>query len=261
MTPTRYKNDLHLLEQISRADIAATEKTRTVVTTHAFKLLLNPTSDFFGSNWATPQEANPSPLEIEEMRQAFVAHQRKPRLEFIEECWPQVAKALERAGFEAEGTPQEIMVVSTETFVPYVSEAVTVQFLEADDSDELLHTYLWTQTRAFGYGGTEPTPQEISSWRAQICGGRHAALAFLDTRAVGVGTVLGSDLCELQGVATLPEARRHGVAASLSSVLVARALQKGLGMVWLSVEDDFARGCYHKIGFYSLGSRLNYSLS
>lgn len=76
---------------------------------------------------------------------------------------------------------------------------------------------------------------------------------------MGVGTTLGSGLSELQGVTTLPDARRRGVAATLSSALVANVFAQGSEAVWLSAEDAAARACYAKIGFRTIGSRLNYS--
>jgi predicted GNAT family acetyltransferase len=72
----------------------------------------------------------------------------------------------------------------------------------------------------------------------------------------------------LQGVTTLPEARRRGVAATLSSALVedhlARAEQAVLARaeqaVWLSVQDAGARACYAGIGFAVIGGRCNDTL-
>jgi ribosomal protein S18 acetylase RimI-like enzyme len=252
--------DLEWLERISAADVTATAATRTVVDTGAFKLLLNPMDDFPGVNWATPLVPNPSASEITAMREAFQAHQRTPRLEFIGECWPDVAVELERAGFRSEGAPQDIMIVTPDAFRPFTASHVTVQFLEPNDPDALFYAYLETQTRGFGYSSDDPTLERVSSWRDQIRASRRAALASLESRAVGVGTTLGIDLAEVQGVTTLPDARRRGVAASLSSALVADVLKRGGEAVWLSVEEDAARACYAKIGFQTIGSRLNYSV-
>ncbi len=84
---------------------------------------------------------------------------------------------------------------------------------------------------------------------------------MLKSQAAGVGTTLGADLIELQGVTTRAEFRRRGVAASLSSALVAAHFAHGGRAVWLSAEEDAARDCYTKIGFRTVGSRLNYSLA
>jgi ribosomal protein S18 acetylase RimI-like enzyme len=256
-----FMTDLQWLERISSADVTATAETRIVVDTGAFKLLLDPSNDFLGVNWATPLKPNLTDLEITTMREAFHAHQRTPRLEFIGECWPGVAVSLERAGFQSEGDPQDIMIVTPDVFRPFSANNVTVRFLEPSDSDALFYAYLETQTRGFGYSTDVPTPEQVLRWRDQVAGGRRAALASLESQAAGVGTTLGTDLAEVQGVTTLPDARRYGVAASLSSALVYDVFKRGGDAVWLSVEDDGARACYAKIGFYKIGSRLNYSSS
>lgn len=252
--------NLEWLEHISAADVTATAATRTVVDTLAFKLLLDPDNDFPGVNWASPLKPNPLDLEIASMREAFRAHGRTPRLEFIGECWPDMAGLLERAGFQSEGAAQEIMIVTPDAFRPSSADGVRVQFLGSSDPDALFGAYLETQTRGFGHGSDAPTPEQIAGLREQIRAGRKAALGFLDGRAVGAGTTLGADLCELQGVTTLPDARRRRVAASLSSALVADVFARHGNAVWLSVEEDAARACYAKIGFRNIGSRLNYSV-
>jgi len=253
--------DSSWLERISAADVQATESTRKVVDTGAFKLLLDPTDDFAGVNWATPQRANPTALELEHLIQAFRDHGRGPRLEFIAGCWPGLAGVLERAGFVSEGDAQDILLLTPDRFRPYAVPEVRVHTLEDADSDALFYSYLETQGRGFGYSSDPPTSEHLSSWKAQVRGGRRAALAFLDARAVGVGTLLGSELAELQGVTTVPEARRRGVAATLSSHLIQNALEQGTQAVWLSVENPVARACYLKLGFRALGSRLNYRLA
>jgi ribosomal protein S18 acetylase RimI-like enzyme len=249
------------LERISAADVLATAATRTVVDTSAFKLLLDPVNDFAGMNWATPLKPAPSKSEMSELCEAFQAHNRTPRLEFIAETWQGLVATLEGAGFCSEGEPQDIMLVTRDTFKPFAAAGVNVQFLEADDSETLFQTYLETQTQGFGYSTDPPTGDQITAWHNQIRAGRRAALAFLEARAAGVGTMLGTELAELQGVTTIPEARRLGVAGSISSALVVEAFEAGVQAVWLSVEEDGARACYAKLGFQVIGARLNYSLN
>jgi ribosomal protein S18 acetylase RimI-like enzyme len=248
------------LERISAADVLATAATRTVVETSAFKLLLDPINDFAGMNWATPLKPDPSKSEIAELCEAFQAHGRIPRLEFIAECWQGLATVLEGAGFCSEGEPQDIMLVTRERFQPFKAEGVKVQFLTPSDPETLFQTYLETQTQGFGYSTDPPTNDQITAWHNQIRQGRCAAMGFFEARAAGVGTTLGTELAELQGVTTIPDARRRGVAASISSALVAAVFESGAQAVWLSVEEESARACYAKLGFQVIGARLNYNL-
>ena len=259
--------DLEWLQQISEADAAATAQTRNVVETPMFRLLLDPHDVFGGVNWATPLKSGagqdrPGRNEIAVMVRAFEAHNRTPRLEFLAECWPGLAAALEDAGFSPEGDPQEIMIVTPGEFRAASADGVSMRFLRPGDSDETYAVYLQIQTAGFGYGGSEaPGSVRISGWREQIQRGRQAALGLLAGLPVGVGTTLGSGLSEIQGVTTLPDARRRGVAATLSSALVANVFSQGSKAVWLSAEDTAARACYAKIGLRIIGSRLNYSVS
>jgi ribosomal protein S18 acetylase RimI-like enzyme len=248
------------LERISSTDVLATAATRTVVNTSAFKLLLDPINDFAGMNWATPLKPDPTEAEITELCEAFQVHKRTPRLEFIAQCWQGLATRLEQAGFHSEGEPQDIMLVTRETFQAFKTEGVRVQFLEPNDPETLFQTYLETQTQGFGYSTDPPTNNQITDWHNQIRQGRRAALGFFDSRAAGVGTMLGTELAELQGVTTIPDARRRGMAGSVSSALVAESFAAGAEAVWLSVEDQGARACYAKLGFLVIGSKLNYSL-
>jgi ribosomal protein S18 acetylase RimI-like enzyme len=252
--------DLDWLTRISAADVAATARTRRVVDTPAFRLLLDPQDDFGGINWATPLKADPDEADIQAMRTAFLAHQRTPRLEFLAECWPGLPARLERAGLRSEGESQEIMLVTPDGFRAVSSSEVSVQVLSSDDPETTITAYLQTQTAGFGYGGSDaPTAEQITGCREQLRAGRRAVLAVLAGRPVGVGTTLGSELAELQGVTTLPDARRRGVAATVSSALVAQIFAQGGEAVWLSVEDAAARACYAKLGFRTIGARLNYS--
>jgi ribosomal protein S18 acetylase RimI-like enzyme len=253
-------NNLDWLERISTADVLATAATRTVVDTSAFKLLLDPVNDFAGMNWAAPLKPDPSEAEIAALCEAFQAYGRTPRLEFIAEIWQGLAAMLKNAGFRVEGEAQDIMLVTRETFQAFKAEGVRVQFLEPNDTEALFQTYLETQTQGFGYSTDPPSGDQIADWQKQIRAGRRAALGFLEARAAGVGTMLGTELAELQGVTTVPDARRRGVAGSVSSALVNEGFDTGVQAVWLSVEDEGARACYAKLGFQAIGARLNYSL-
>ena len=127
---------------------------------------------------------------------------------------------------------------------------------------------LTIQARGFGVGIDHgPSEDEIASTRASMKHGRRSALATLSGQPAGAGVTLEiHGIAELAGVATLPESRRHGVAASVSSALceahfksIGEAhFQAGGGAVWLSAGDDAAQACYEKIGFRLIGGRANY---
>jgi ribosomal protein S18 acetylase RimI-like enzyme len=80
------------------------------------------------------------------------------------------------------------------------------------------------------------------------------ALAVLDGRPVGTASALRSDgragpAVYLAGVAVLPEARRRGVGAAMSSWLVGRAMASGAKLAHLHPDDDAAARIYARLGF------------
>jgi GNAT superfamily N-acetyltransferase len=102
--------------------------------------------------------------------------------------------------------------------------------------------------------GSEPAAERpwiephLSADRATV------ALAVLDGRPVGTACALRSDgragpAAYVAGVAVLPEARRRGVGAAMSSWLVERALAAGAQLAHLQPDDDDAARVYARLGF------------
>lgn len=74
----------------------------------------------------------------------------------------------------------------------------------------------------------------------------------------GVGTFCTGN-SELAGVGTLPAFHRRGIAAAVSSALLAEHFAGG-GRAWLSAAGEVARALHAKIGFQDAGVQLNYTL-
>jgi GNAT superfamily N-acetyltransferase len=80
------------------------------------------------------------------------------------------------------------------------------------------------------------------------------ALATLDGEPAGTGYTISTDgragpALYLAGVAVLPAARRRGVAAALSSWLLARGLADGATLLHLHADTDAAARVYARLGF------------
>ncbi|HEY3061266.1 MAG TPA: GNAT family N-acetyltransferase [Chloroflexota bacterium] len=58
---------------------------------------------------------------------------------------------------------------------------------------------------------------------------------------------------EIVGVGTLPAFRRRGIAAALTTLLIADALQR-VQTVFLSANDDAVARIYHRLGFHNLAT-------
>ena len=110
--------------------------------------------------------------------------------------------------------------------------------------------------QAFGVEPAEPTAADVAEQRDFLARGQQRlAAAFADGRMVAGGVLQAS--AELGGVATLPEFRRRGAAAAVSSHLAASHFAAGGDVVWLSAGDAAAHGVYAKIGFIDAGAVLH----
>jgi ribosomal protein S18 acetylase RimI-like enzyme len=254
---------LELLRSLEDSNNAAVALGRNVINVGCFRLLLDPEDGFPNFNYAVPLEGANDPhiaqSNLEPLFAAFKAADRMPRFEFTAELWPNLAALLEAAGFAHEST-DPVMLVDPASFKPFIAPNVQVRFLEPSDPDSDIATMMTIQARGFGSGDDYvASPDEIASRRASMKHGRRNALATLSDQPGGAGMTLEIDgIAELAGVATLPELRRHGVAASVSSALCQAHFQAGGSAVWLSAGDDIAQACYEKIGFRLIGGRINY---
>jgi ribosomal protein S18 acetylase RimI-like enzyme len=83
------------------------------------------------------------------------------------------------------------------------------------------------------------------------------ALGTLDREPAGTAYVLRSDgaagaSAYLAGVAVLPEARRRGIGAAVSSWLLERAFARGAELAHLNPDTDAAARIYGRLGFTEL---------
>ena len=79
--------------------------------------------------------------------------------------------------------------------------------------------------------------------------------AFDATGPIAIGTHQPvGDTTEIVGVATLPSARRRGIAAAVTGALVADALARGISTVFLSAGSDDVARVYERVGFRRIGA-------
>ena len=136
------------------------------------------------------------------------------------------------------------LMVLTGAMPADVPEGVSVRMIEADDP--ALPAAVVAQDRGFGGDGTG-TEDRVAFLRKRMAAGvTRTAIASLgdDVVAMGQHQPVG-DVTEIVGVATVPEARRRGIAGALTAALVADA---SVGTVFLSAGEDAAR-VYARLGF------------
>lgn len=254
--------DLALLRRLAENVMDTAAAGREVVDLRPFRAFLSPESDLVYLNYAVPV----APCEdwsaaLAELRAAFEARGRVLRFEYFDALWPTLRPALEQARLTLELAAPVMALVPGE-LVPRGSPEVEVRVLAAEDPDAdfALHAHLG----AAGFQMPLPAPPEVSvpRDRARVAeGGLLAAIAWRRGEPAGAGSLLiGGEVGELAGVATVPAHRGRGVAAVLCSGLIAAGFARGLELAWLSAGDDPARALYHTLGFRHLGEQLNYGL-
>jgi GNAT superfamily N-acetyltransferase len=104
---------------------------------------------------------------------------------------------------------------------------------------------------------TDRDPDLVAAAAKSIRSGRTAE-AVASTLAEGIvargGTQRGAGAVEVVGVATLPSARRRGLAAAVSSLLARNALDRGAELVYLGAASEDVARVYARIGFERVGT-------
>jgi hypothetical protein len=194
---------------------------------------------------------------IEALRRVFAARQRRLRLEFMEELWPDLSTAASRAGLQL-ANREPLMTCTPASFQPVAAPRVQVAFLRPEDDDTLLRVYLAIRDE-------QPEDQietaEVGRLRDLLQGGAGwFALARLAGQPAGTGrcAVSRDGLGELSAIVTRPEQRRQGIAATTTSVLLQAYFGADGSLAWLSAANPEAASVYARVGFWGLGHLLNY---
>jgi ribosomal protein S18 acetylase RimI-like enzyme len=238
------------------------ERSRTVVNVGPFRALIDPGTDLIWLNYAVPV----APLDgidaataLSELGRVFEAHGRTLRFEFNALPWPALPEALERFGLQLQAE-HPLMVCTPTTFTPVSAPEVRTWLLDAASPDAELRAACAIQRVSFGGEERATSDEEVAGLRGTLRDGLYLyGLAAHGASSAGVATLSPIDaVAELTGVATHPTARRRGVAASLSSLLVQSHFAQGGTLVWLSAGDAIAQATYAKLGFQLIDTRLNY---
>jgi GNAT superfamily N-acetyltransferase len=204
---------------------------------------------------------------LQALRAAFIARERIPRLEFVEEFAPGLAPVLRAAGF-AEEARLVLMTCDAESFrvVPEVS-GLEIISLSADSPDRVLHTFVTVQRQSFDDG--EGSVSELSAaadqddgeqHRPMLAAGGRGFLARLSGRPAGAGafTVPLDGLTELVGIGTLPQYRGLGIGAAITARAVQAAFESGVEVAFLIAENAHAGHVYERVGFRPRATALMY---
>jgi ribosomal protein S18 acetylase RimI-like enzyme len=225
-----------------------------------------------GAGW--PFYARPSSPDVrvgvEDVRAVLVRQHELgvPRqLEWLDDLTPSMTVAAQEAGLAVQRCPLLVLDAASLDGSPDVADVPGVDVRLAEPGDPDLAEAEAVASVAFAAGiGTEvgeagarerdaaaanADPGALAELRAAIREGRQTrAVARTADGPVGVGGYQAAGgVAELVGVATLPTARRRGIAAAVAATLARAAIERGHGTVFLSAEDDDVARVYERAGF------------
>ncbi|MGH7760894.1 MAG: GNAT family N-acetyltransferase [Candidatus Dormibacteraceae bacterium] len=224
-----------------------------------FRALL-PASNQPGA-WVTIVDGTVDARETERavagLRSVFQQRSAGLEIEYNEVLYPQVGAWLKAAGLTfAERNP--LMACRPPGFKPSSSAQVTVRRLStsSDAADlQAFQTLRWTdggeEDRAVP--GAEVLRKEVAPATSVYL------LAWVDGEPAGTGVshpLRGA--AEIVGVVTRLDKRRRGIAATVTSELVARHFALGGDFVFLDAANEEAMRVYERLGFERFGDNVVY---
>ncbi|HYE01161.1 MAG TPA: GNAT family N-acetyltransferase [Alphaproteobacteria bacterium] len=255
--------DPALLRRLSANVQAAAAEGREVFDIGPYRAFLDPATDLIYLNYAVP--ARPAADwggALDELAAAFAARGRRLRFEFFADEWPDLAPALEAAGLVREAANPLMLLTAPNLRIPPPG-AGRVHLLAADDPDAVYLDYYRTGAIGFGMAETGQDDRAAAARdRPRVAAGRLLpAISYLeDGTPAAVGCLMASaGVAEMAGVATIPGARRRGLAARLCHALLADGFARGVELVWLGAGDEGAAALYASLGFKAAGAQLAYA--
>ncbi|HEY5489190.1 MAG TPA: GNAT family N-acetyltransferase [Candidatus Limnocylindrales bacterium] len=198
--------------------------------------------------------------------------QRKLKLpeniEWVAETTPSLATAARESGLSVHSYP--LLVLERREVARIEAPAgVAIRLVDADDerfaaAHAVAHIGFGAAGTQVGPEGTKERDEHAAAMTPAVLDFmRHRArrgwgisyAAFDETGPIAVGThqPVGG-ITEIVGVATLPAARRRGIAAAVTAALVADAHNGGVATVFLGADSDDVARIYERVGFTRIGS-------
>jgi GNAT superfamily N-acetyltransferase len=225
-----------------------------------FVARFDPAWDSPYANYAIPDDgATPSGADVRALVDAFRDRDRRPRLEFLPRCAPQVEPALLAAGFTEENRPSLMACEQGGVLAPPQVAGLTLTE-PADDAAFLRAAAV--QHAGFGGPGAVSADAGHGLRRLAARGGVVALATLADGTGAGAASCSPpvGGLTELGGLAVLETVRRRGIGAAVAAWATQRALDRCPRTVWLEPGDPDVERMYARVGYRVVGERLNISL-
>jgi GNAT superfamily N-acetyltransferase len=256
-----------LLQELDRYFDAAPRSGARVVDTGAFTLFVGRSPS---SYYARPAVARTGPItsaDLDCLADVCVENGVDLAIEWVHEIHPELAAVATGHGLEV--SSHALMVAASSDVGAAPGEGATVRVVAPDDA--ALPIARAVADVSFIFGGTGIGPggpadrdamaRELSADFVEYLRDRHrrsltvTAVAESESGVLAAGSYqpLG-DWAEVLAVATLPAARRRGLATAIVATLAHHAAEHGVGNLLLSAQDEDVERVYERIGFRRVGS-------
>ena len=191
------------------------------------------------------------------LRSVFKQRNAELEIEYNEALYPRVGKWLEAAGLTfAERNP--LMACRPDGFKSVSAPGVTVHRLTtvSDTADlEAFQTLRWTNG-----GDDDRAVPPVDVLRKDLASATSVyLLAWIDAERAGTGVSHAlRRAAEIVGVVTRADKRRMGIAATVTSDLVARHFASAGDFVFLDAANEDAARVYERLGFKRFGDNVVY---
>ena len=167
-----------------------------------------------------------------------------------------LAQRLEHRGFARTETETQMVLAGEDVEPPTrAASPITIRQIETHGLD------CWAEIQSRGFG-MEPTPTVMELARTSAESKNHSLyLASLNGEAAGAGTLIEwAGAGGIYGVATLPQARKRGVATALVRQMIRDARTRGNAPICLQAETDTpTQRWYERLGFRAVYDRTGWT--
>jgi ribosomal protein S18 acetylase RimI-like enzyme len=208
-------------------------------------------------NYASPVPGVPiTAADVADLVAAFTGAGRKPRLEYVTSCAPELEDLLTAAGFAVEERNQYLVCTPRTWNAHPVPDGL---ILAEPTTDPDRAAVVSAQNEAFGgLGSDRPEVAVARIRRTQERGGVVIGARTAGGEWVGGGQAAppNDGLSEIAGIAVRESFRRRGLGGAITAEVTRRFFERGGEIAWLEASGDDSWRVYERVGYSPAGHRL-----
>ncbi|MEW2590419.1 GNAT family N-acetyltransferase [Micromonospora aurantiaca] len=221
-----------------------------------FVIGLDPTTASPYVNYATPRPgAAVTAADVAALVAAFHAADRKPRLEYVTSCVPDLEALLTTAGFTVEARHTYLVCAPDTLASPPVPDHLR---LCEPGTDSQRAALISVQNEAFGDDPVASEADVARLRRQQDAGGVVVTAVTEDGDCAGGGGAAApvGAVSEVAGIAVRASYRRRGLASAITADVTRRLFGAGAEVAWLEAGGEDSWRVYDRVGYRPGGQRL-----